>query len=27
VDYDPPAFVIIGKQLALQMTLRNNLRF
>lgn len=27
VDYDPPAFVIISKQLALQMTLRNNLRF
>jgi len=27
VDYDPPAFVVIGKQLALQMTLRNNLRF
>jgi len=27
VDYDPPAFVIIGKQLALQMTLRNTLRF
>jgi hypothetical protein len=27
VDYDQPAFVIIGKQLALQMTLRNNLRF
>ena len=27
VDYDPPAFVIIGKQVALQMTLRNTLRF
>jgi hypothetical protein len=27
VDYDPPAFVVISKQLALQMTLRNNLRF
>lgn len=27
VDYDLPAFVIISKQLALQMTLRNNLRF
>jgi len=27
VDYDPPAFVVIGKQLALQMTLRNTLRF
>jgi len=27
VDYDPPAFVIISKQLAVQMTLRNNLRF
>jgi hypothetical protein len=27
VDYDPPAFVIISKQLALQMTLRNTLRF
>ncbi len=27
VDYDPPAFVIIGKQLALQMTMRNNVRF
>ncbi len=27
VDYDPPGFVIIGKQLALQMTLRNTLRF
>ncbi len=27
VDYDPPAFVIISKQLALQMTLRNYLRF
>ncbi len=27
VDYDPPAFVMISKQLALQMTLRNTLRF
>jgi len=27
VDYDQPAFVVIGKQLALQMTLRNTLRF
>jgi len=27
VDYDPPALVIISKQLALQMTLRNTLRF
>lgn len=27
VDYDPPAFVIISRQLALQMTLRNTLRF
>jgi hypothetical protein len=27
VEYDPPAFVIISKQVALQMTLRNNLRF
>jgi hypothetical protein len=27
VDYDPPAFVVINKQMALQMTLRNTLRF
>ena len=27
VDYDQPAFVIISKELALQMTMRNNLRF
>jgi hypothetical protein len=27
VDYDPPAFVVVNKQMALQMTLRNTLRF
>lgn len=27
VDYDPPAFVIVNKELALQMTLRNALHF
>jgi hypothetical protein len=27
VDYDPPAFVVINKEMALQMTLRNTLRF
>ena len=27
VDYDPPAFVVVNKELALQMTLRNVLRF
>ena len=27
VDYDPPAFVVINKRMALQMTLRNTLRF
>jgi hypothetical protein len=27
VDYDPPAFVVINKDMALQMTLRNALHF
>jgi hypothetical protein len=27
VDYDPPAFVVVGKQMVLQMTLRNSLHF
>ncbi len=27
VDYDPPAFVVVNKQMALQMTLRNALHF
>jgi len=27
VDYDPPSFVVINKEMALQMTLRNTLRF
>jgi hypothetical protein len=27
VDYDPPAVIVINKQMALQMTLRNTLRF
>ena len=27
VDYDPPAFVVVNKELALQMTLRNALHF
>jgi hypothetical protein len=27
VDYDPPAFVVVGKQMVLQMTLKNTQRF